>query len=394
MKKRAQNEGSIYQRQGGLWIAQVSIQGHRVSKYFKSQREGLDWLQEMRNQMQAGLTMTGAQMPLSEYLEQWLGTIRASIKSKTLQQYTQIVHGHIVPHLGKLKLKDVRPDQIQALYNLKLDAGTSARTVIIIHAVLHKALKQALKLGMIVRNPTDAVTRPRYRRKEMNTLTDDQARSFLSAALATRYDSLFFLALHTGMRESELLGLKWADLDWNTRHLQVKRQIQRIPGGGLSFAPPKTEAGRRVIDLSHGAIKKLRTQIERVNLNRQIAGDKWQENDLIFPTRIGTTMHPTSMYKDFKALLKQASLPNIRFHDLRHTTATIMLQQGVHPKIVQERLGHADISMTLNTYSHVLPSMQEEAAEKLDEILVPMDISDEIKKIGEQQPTYRPDRKQ
>jgi integrase len=175
--------------------------------------------------------------------------------------------------------------------------------------------------------------------------------------------------------------------------LQVKRHIQRIPGHGLSFAPPKSEAGRRVIVHSPGAIKKLRTQYERVNINHQTAVGIWQENDLIFPTRIGTAMHLTSMYKDFKALLKPASLPNICFHDLRHTAATLMLLQGVHPIIVPERLGHEDISMTLNTYMHVLPSMQEDVAEKLDEILIPMDLCDEIKKIGEQQPTYHPERK-
>lgn len=386
-KKRGQGEGGISRRKDGLWIAQISIQGHRISKYFKTQREGLDWLQEMRNQMQAGLTMTGAQMSLSEYLDQWLGTIRESVRQKTLLQYTQIVHGHIVPMLGKIKLKDLRPDQIQALYNAKMDSGTSARTVILIHAVLHRALKQALKMGIIGRNPADAVTRPRFRRKEMRTLSDAQVRSFLSFAEGNRFKVLYWLAVTTGLRQGELLGLKWSDMDWVNRRLRIVRQLQRL-SGGLVFSEPKSAAGRRVIVLGVGTLEKLRNQQDLQFEELRSAGESWVENDLIFPSTSGTPMDPSNLYHGFKALLKTAGLPDIRFHDLRHTAATLMLQQGVHPKVVQERLGHSDITLTLNTYSHVLPAMQEEAAEKLDELLTPIEVGNEIKRLGEQPSVY------
>ena len=169
-RKRSQGEGTIYKRKDGLWISQASIQGRRVSKYTKTQREGMDWLRLIHSQVQAGLNFAGAQMSLTDYLEQWLGAIRASIRPKTLEQYTQIVYNQIVPALGRIKLKDLRPDQIQALYNSKLNHGTSARSVILIHAVLHRSLKQALKLGIIGRNPVEAVTRPKFQRKEMRTL--------------------------------------------------------------------------------------------------------------------------------------------------------------------------------------------------------------------------------
>jgi len=386
-RKRGHGEGSMYKRKNGLWSAQISVQGKRVTNYFKTQREGLDWLQQMRNQIRAGLTFTGAQLPLREFLSQWLGSIRESVKGKTLHQYGQIVRDHIAPRLGNIKLKDLRPDQIQALYNEKLDSGISARTVILIHAVLHKALKHALKQGVIGRNPTDAVNRPKFRRKEMLTLSDSQVRTLLLVVKDTRFEALFWIAVSTGLRQGELLGLRWSDLDWQSRRLHVQRQLQRVTGG-LEFTEPKSAAGNRVIVLGQEAITKLRKHQNILIQEKQKAEEKWEEHDLIFPSTHGTPLDHRNLYRFFKLFLKGAGLPDVRFHDLRHTAATLMLQQGIHPKVVQERLGHADITLTLNTYSHVLPSMQEEAAEKLDELLTPIDVSDEINHIKETSISY------
>jgi integrase len=386
-RKRGHGEGSMYKRKNGLWSAQISVQGKRVTNYFKTQREGLDWLQQMRNQIRAGLTFTGAQLPLREFLSQWLGSIRESVKGKTLHQYGQIVRDHIAPRLGNIKLKDLRPDQIQALYNEKLDSGISARTVILIHAVLHRALKHALKQGIIGRNPTDAVNRPKFRRKEMCTLSDNQVRTLLLVVKDTRFEALFWIAVSTGLRQGELLGLRWSDLDWQSRRLHVQRQLQRVTGG-LEFTEPKSAAGNRVVVLGEEAIAKLRKHQNILIQEKQKAEEKWEEHDLIFPSSHGTPLDHRNLYRFFKLFLKDAALPDIRFHDLRHTAATLMLQQGIHPKVVQERLGHADITLTLNTYSHVLPSMQEEAAEKLDELLTPIDVSDEINHIKETSISY------
>jgi integrase len=385
-KKRGQGEGSIFKRKGGLWVAQATIQGQKVTKYFKSQKEARTWLQETLSQIEHGMTLVASRASLKDYLAEWLETRKSSVRLKTIRQYSQVVRQHIVPTLGDIKVKDLRPDQIQALYNTKLNSGVSQRTVIEIHKVLHTSLSMALKWGLIIRNPADAVTRPRKKRTEMKTLSDSQVRVFLSAAEQTRYSALFYLALNTGMRLGELFGLKWSDIDWDHRRLQVKRQLQYLSGHGLIFLEPKTAASRRMIVLSENAINKLRTHLEQQDSDRLFAGDQWQENGMLFSTKIGTPMFPANMYKDFKILLKKLDLPDIRFHDLRHTAATLMLQQGIHPKIVQERLGHSDIGMTLNTYSHVLPSMQEDAAEKLDELLRPIDVTAKIKKIGKNQP--------
>ena len=374
-RKRGQNEGSIYRRKDGRWVAQVTIGGRLTCKYFKSQRECRDWLKTTNNQIEAGLTFKGAQVKLSEYLESWLGITKTAVKPKTYEQYDQIARQYIMPALGRMKLKDLRPDQIQTLYGERLKNGSSPRLVVMIHAVLHRSLNQALKLGLIGRNPASAVTRPKLQHKEMKTLDDTQVRHLLLAAKNTRYEALLQLAVTTGMRQGELLGLRWSDFDWNSRRLRVQRQLQRIEHQGLVYCEPKTKAGRRVIVLGKSTIEKLRLHYELQQLERQFAGDRWKENDLIFPSTIGTPNEPTNLIKHFKILLKQAGLPDIRFHDLRHTAATLMLQQGIHPKVVQERLGHSNISMTMDIYSHVLPSMQDEAADKIDALISLIDVS-------------------
>ena len=386
-KKRSQGEGSIFQRKDGLWEAQITIQGKHVAKYFHSQSECREWLKASRAQVENGLTLSGAQTTMARFLSEWLVATGSSIRPKTFIQYQQIVRQHIVPTLGNIKLKDIRPDHIQALYNQKNKEGMSNRTLLLVHAVLHRAFNQALKWGIVIRNPVQAVNRPKFKHKEMKTLTDSQVRTLLSYAVTSRFEVLYWLAVTTGLRRGELLGLKWSDLDWANHRIRVQRQLQRLPSG-LEFSEPKSSAGKRVIAVGDSTIAGLRKHVGFQSKERQEAEEAWHENDLIFPSPIGTPMDPDNMCHEFKRLLVEAGLPDIRFHDLRHTAATLMLQQGVHPKIVQERLGHSDISLTLGTYSHVLPVMQDEAAETMDELLTPIDVSTEIKKLGEQRANY------
>jgi len=390
-RKRGQGEGSIFKRKDGLWAAQMTVQGKHVSKYFKSQSECREWLRKIRTQVDDGLTFAMAQTSVNVFLTEWLILNETSVRPKTSDQYRQIVRQHIVPDLGMIKLKDLNPRQIQALYSRKMESGTSARTVILIHAVLRRALNHALKLGMIGRNPALAVIRPKFKRKEMKTLSDSQVRTLLSFADGDRFEVLFWLAVTTGLRQGELLGLKWSDVDWTGRQLRIQRQLQRLRGG-LAFSEPKSAAGRRVIALGVTTIEKLRKHQSLQVSDIKAAGKFWKEHDMIFPSSTGTPMDPSNLYHNFKKLLITAGLPDVRFHDLRHTAATLMLQQGVHPKVVQERLGHSDISMTLNTYSHVLPGMQDEAAGKLDELLTPINVSNDLKKLEERNPLYNPPR--
>jgi integrase len=368
-KRRGNNEGSIYQRPDGRWCAQVSIGGRRLTKYAATQRECRERLKETIAQVDNGLTFNGARTDLATYFGEWLDIIKPTVHIRTWQQYSHVAQRHLMPSLGRIKLNDLRPDQIQAVYTSKLEAGIGAHTVRLMHAILHRCLNQALKWGLISRNPADAVDKPKQRRLEIVALDLAQTKKLLTVAEGDRLEALFRLAVHTGLREGELLGLRWSDLDPNTGALQVQRQLQRISGQGIVFADTKTATGRRQVVLGPAMLKQLREHGKRQKEERLFTGERWCDQGLMFTTTIGTPMDPANVLKHFKELLAKAELPDIRFHDLRHTAASLMLQQGVHPKVVQERLGHSTVSLTLDVYSHVVPSLQRDAADIMDAAL-------------------------
>jgi len=369
-KKRGNREGTIYRHKAtGKWCAQVSLGGRRLTKYFDTQKECQEWLKEINKQIDHGLTFAAANVRVSEYLTEWSKVMKHSLSPKTWVRYDQIVRDHLVPTLGKIKVIELKPGRLQFLYAEKLEAGFSPRSVRMMHAVLRGALNQAIKWGIIVRNPALAAKPPKRLIKEMKYLPLEQVEVLLAAVENTRFAALYHIAVTTGLRQGELLGLKWADLDWENRQLQIRRQLQRIHKEGLQFLEPKTSGSNRVVALGKLTIEKLKKHREIQSKQKTEAGKKWQENDLLFPSTIGTPLDPRNIAKHFENLLKEIKIPRVRFHDLRHTAATLMLQRGIHPKVVQERLGHSSISLTLDTYSHVIPSMQGDAADEIDDLL-------------------------
>jgi integrase len=251
-----------------------------------------------------------------------------------------------------------------------LEAGLAPRMVQLVHTTLHKALKQAVADGLIPRNVTEAVKAPRPVKKEMKPLSHVQARTLLEAARGERLEALYALALTTGMRQGELLGLKWEDIDLEAGILHVRRTLSTATGGGIRFGAPKTSRSRRSIRLPELALSSLkrhrRSQLEE---RMRLAG-LWKDHDLVFTTGVGTPKSRADLItRSFKPILRRANLPDIRFHDLRHTCATLLLSRGVHGKLVQELLGHATIAVTLDTYSHVLPGMGDGLADAMDEAL-------------------------
>jgi integrase len=324
----------------------------------------------MQEQIESGLSLAGARQTFGGYLKSWLEYSKGSLRPKTWQQYEGIVRNHLAPALGTIRLSELQPGQILRFYSQMLDNKISPRTMQLIHSVIHRALAVAHRQGLIGRNPADVVEPPRYSKGEMQVFTDTQARQLLIAARDLRNEALYHLAITTGMRQGELLGLKWKDIDASACTLHVQRQSQRISGKGISFSEPKTQSGNRLIQFGSETLKQLSAHRKLQDIERQ---DKdWRENDLVFPSTKGTPLDQRNPHREFKALLKTAGLPEIRFHDLRHTAATLMLLNGIPLLVLSRRLGHVKPSITLDIYGHYLPGMQNEAAALMDELMTPI----------------------
>ncbi|NOH14467.1 MAG: site-specific integrase [Chloroflexi bacterium] len=340
----------------------------------KTQKECRNWIRETTKQVDAGIQLDAAKIKLEDFLNDWLISAQASLRPKSWYQYKFIVRSYIIPDLGKIRLVDLRPHHIQRLYDRKVKDGLGYRTIQLIHSVLHRALNHALKLGLLSRNPDDATTPPKPIPKEMKVLDEDHVQQLISAAQASndRYLAIYQLAISTGMRQGELLGLKWTDVDWGRNTLQVERQLTRIPHVGYEFTPPKTKAGVRKIALGTEMLRMLREHQQRQQNEMISQGIRWSEDMLMFSTPKGDPIHLRALFREFKNLIKYAELPNIRFHDLRHTAASLMLNHGVPVLIVSRRLGHSKPSVTLDVYGHLIPSMQGQAAEVMDTYIAPI----------------------
>lgn len=379
MARRGHGDGSIYLRSDGRWAASISLENRkRKTFYGKSRKEVQQQLTKALHEQQQGTLVTTPQQQVGQFLTRWLeDTHRQSIRLRTYERYEEIVRLHLVPGIGHHQLQKLAPQHLQAFYAQKLGEGLSTTTVASFHNVLHKALQMAVRWNLVARNVCDLVTPPRRRRFEIQPLSPEQAQQLLAAARGHRLEALFVLALCTGMRRGELMGLKWRDLTFTTGTLQVRRILTRVPrkarktgGPAYAEAEPKTEKGRRSILLPSLALEALKGHRVRQLAEKLKAGPAWQEHDYVFCTTVGTHLNPTRDMLDLlKQLLNKAGLLDIRFHDLRHSLATAVLGLGTNPKIVQEVLGHAAISMTMDIYSHVLPTMQQEAMSRLNEAL-------------------------
>jgi integrase len=308
-------------------------------------------------------------MKLGEYLGRWLtDSVHDKVKATTYETYERLTRLHLLPALGRVKLKNLTSTHVRGLYREKLDSGLSPTSVQRVHALLQKALKQAVHDSLVPRNVTDEVKAPRQSRKEIPTLTREQVRIFLSSAKGDRLETLYLLAIHMGLRQGELLGLKWSDTDLDRGALQVRR-ILSAAKEGPRFTTPKSNKGRSV-RLTTQAVQALRDHRKRQIQERLKHDGFWQDYDLVFTTLVGTPLNRHNVFsRSFKPLLSRAGLPDIPFHALRHSFAALMLAGGEHPKAVQEMMGHSGIRVTMDFYSHVLPDMQREAVDRLGAML-------------------------
>lgn len=308
-------------------------------------------------------------MTVGEYLDRWLGGVQDTVRESTHQRYEYAIGPHIKPTLGRIKLKDLNPAQVRWFYRDRVDSGLAPATVHKLHVVLHKALKAAVVDGLIPRNVSAGLKLPKLSREEIAPLSGEEARRLLDAARGERLEALYVLALNTGIRQGELLALKWDDVDLEGGVLRVRRTLTKV-GKTYTTGEPKTRGSRRVIRLTTAAVEALRAHLSCQLEEMERMGSLYQPGGPVFATEAGTIINPSNLRnRSLKPLLSAAKLPPIRFHDLRHTCATLLLSKNVNPKIVSEMLGHASVSITLDIYSHLMPDMQEKAAEALEDAL-------------------------
>jgi integrase len=340
-----------------------------------TKKEAEKRLAELLHQLDFGTFIKPSKTVLAEFLERWLKDyVWSNLSPRTAEGYEHIIRRHLIPTLGEITLMQLKPEHLQRYYAEKLGGGhsnnpggLSAQTVKHHHTVLHKALQTAVEWGLLPRNSTDAVRPPHVRRIAMQTWSEDDVTCFLEAATDSPYYVLFYTALFTGMRRSELLALRWQDVDLVISQVYVSRSLHVLKGGKVIFTSPKTASGRRTIALPPSALLVLKEHYERRKLERAMLGIPLKDDDLVFSDIKGKPLLPNTISHAWIKLVRRTGLKPIRLHDARHTHASLMLKQGIHPKIVQERLGHSSIQTTIDTYSHVAPGLQQAAAELFDQ---------------------------
>jgi integrase len=374
-RRRGQNEGSIFERKDGRWVGQLNLgreNGKRKRRYVYGQtaEEVRKTLNQLKVDHDKGLPVgrTDAPRTVGAYLTYWLeNRLRVRARPRSYESFEILIRRHIAPALGKIPLRDLQPSAIQKFLNEKSNAGLSAQTVCHLRTVLRSALNQALKENAIARNPAMLVDPPRIPDREIHPLSPDDARQLLQAVEQDRLQAIYTVALSLGLRRGEVLGLKWSDINFEAKTLSVARSLQRI-SGKLTEVETKTKRSRRTLVMPEVVIASLRRHRARQAQERLVVGPDWSDADLVFTTELGTPIDPRNLLRSYKRILKNSNLPKARFHDLRHSAASLLLAQGVQLRTIMEILGHSSIALTANLYSHVLDNLKRDAAEKMDAI--------------------------
>jgi len=366
--KRGKNSYTII-----LNIGTDSITGKRKQQWVSvkgNKKDAEKRLSELLHQIDTGSFIKPTKDTLTGYLEKWLKDyVWPNLAPRTAEGYEHIMRHHIIPTLGNIVMNKLKPEHLQRYFSEKLSGGLSAQTVRHHYTALHKALNTAVEWGLLSRNIADVVKTPHSQQTEMQTWDEEDVAKFLELAKDSPYYTLFYTALFTGMRRSEYLALRWSDLDLLLCQVYVNRSLHVLKGGQVIYRSPKTAKGRRMIALSPSMASVLREHYEKAKLERDMLGVSLKNNDLVFCQPDGSPLLPNTVTHAWIKLVRRNSLKPIRLHDARHTHASLMLKQGAHPKVVQERLGHAGIQITLDIYSHVAPGLQEAAAKRFDDIL-------------------------
>ncbi|MBT9171959.1 MAG: Transposase [Syntrophomonadaceae bacterium] len=414
-KRRGNNEGTIYKRKtcqnpdckkvttgedekslkvcrhcgaslpsDGLWVAVASLgfdpaTGRPVRKpfYGQTRKEAVEGMQKATAEIKSGGYIEPTKTTFGEWLDKWLTAYKkGQIKTSTYESYETLINVHIKPALGKIPMAKLQANALQSFYNQKLESGRhdgegglSTRTTRYLHAIIRQALQQAVKEGLLIRNVADATSPPTIRNKQMQPLVEAALVDFLEAAKEDRLFAAYLVAATTGLRRGELLGLCWDCVDLERGVIAVSRQLITLKGGAFLEETTKSKSGRRSVTLTDDATRELKSHRKRQAQEKLLLGAAYQDSGLVFCREDGNPLDPGRFTKSFQRRLEAAGLPKVRLHDLRHTHATLLLARGIPAKLVQERLGHSSITMTLDLYSHVTPEMQKLAAESLNGLL-------------------------
>ena len=375
-KRRPQGDGGITLRSDGRWQAQIDlgiVDGKRVRKfvYGKTRKAVADKLRDALARKAKGALVTGPRQTFGQFLDRWLTDIvTPKCRPKTIDSYGALIRLHIKPALGHVALSKLAARDLQTFYAQKRAARLSDRTIVYLHAVVRASLKHAERSGEIGYSPANRVAAPTSTRPDIKPFTIDEAGRLLSVAATDRLAALWTLALHTGLRQGELLGLRWVDVDLERGTLVVLQTTQVI-AGKIVFGAPKSKGSRRTVPIAESALAALKAWRARQLEERLKAGPLWTDSGPVFTSHAGTPLFARNVSRRWHELLSAAKIDPRGMHAARHTTATLLMAAGEHPKVVQELLGHATIALTLDTYSHVMEGQREQATAKLSALLSP-----------------------
>ena len=394
--RRPQGDGTIRQRKDGRWEARYTLgvdpgSGKQVQKsvYGKTQDEVRKKLKQITADVDKGIYTEPSKMTVGQWLDMWADDYNSDVKATTLEQYKYQIKTHIKPGIGAVKLAELTAPMVQHLYNKRIKPyqitqkmsngkekkvekeGLSAKSIHNMHSVLHEALDKALKLGYVKSNVCDAVTLPKVKRIEMHPITGENVKSFLTAITGNPFEDLFYVTMFTGLREGEVIGLTWDCIDFDKQTITVFQQLQRErkKGGQYQFVPLKNSKTR--VFMIPDNVKAVLLKVKKKQTeNRLQVGNLWHNKEgFVFTNEFGQHLTKSTVYNNFKRCAEAAGIPETRFHDLRHTYATLALQQGIDVKTVSSNLGHATVAFTLDVYGHVSEQMQKDSADRMQAYL-------------------------
>ena len=374
-KKTNYGGGTVYQRKDGRYVASIKDPntGKRIERYAQNEKEAYKKLEDMKFEIRQNTLATGPRQTVGQYLHTWLEEVHKSeVEELSYIHQSGLVENHLIPALGHLQLKSLSAQHVQKLYTSLSKKGYKSNTIRGIHSVLHKALKNALRWKLVSSNVSDDVTIPRDQQETetAQALTAEQALHLLKASRGHSLEAFIALALVTALRHGELMGLRWREVDLETRRLSIKRTVGYDWTHGYISSDPKSKSSRRSIQLPQFVVNALLRHREKQQERKLKAGPRWEENDLVFANSYGRYREPGYTSRKFRKLLEEIGLPRIRIHDLRHSAASLLiLVLRMPPKLVQELLGHSSLDMTMDIYTHVNEAQQREMMDAFDRFL-------------------------